>query len=175
MLSEAYTLFSEAFSILQQVYNIPFTWVGFLKFLWVLIYFFNYTDFRLPAQCIGRLLTAVGRHQTPFIVQIFVSKCNVQLWGTYLWKKIISFEFQVSCHGFVPCWRHGWSHNATAQGTNNKWTLLGFGPPWHCSQACPSIFHFCFSHWGGVLRPSTEINFFSAFYIVWLWKLKHHS
>ena len=53
--------------------------------------------------------------------------------------------FQVSCHGFVSCRRHGWCDNATAQGTANKWTVPRFGPPWHCSQACSSILFFCFN------------------------------
>ena len=53
--------------------------------------------------------------------------------------------FQVSCHGFVSCRRHGWCDNATAQGTDNKWTVPRFGPPWHCSQACSSILFFCFN------------------------------
>jgi hypothetical protein len=29
-------------------------------------------------------------------------------------------NFQVSRHGFVSCWRHGWCDNATAQGADNK-------------------------------------------------------
>ena len=53
--------------------------------------------------------------------------------------------FQVSCHGFVSCRRHGWCDNATAQGNDNKWTVPRFGPPWHCSQACSSILFFCFN------------------------------
>ena len=38
-----------------------------------------------------------------------------------------------------------WCDNATAQGTDNKWTVPGFGPPWHCSQARSSILFFSFN------------------------------
>ena len=70
---------------------------------------------------------------------------KICLWFAWAWPVFPFLTFQVSCHGFVSCRRHGWCDNATAQGTDNKWTVPGFGPPWHCSQACSSILFFCFN------------------------------
>ena len=70
---------------------------------------------------------------------------KICLWLAWAWLVFPFLTFQVSCHGFVSCRRHGWCDNATAQGTDNKWTVPGFGPPWHCSQACSSILFFCFN------------------------------
>ena len=70
---------------------------------------------------------------------------KICLWFAWAWPVFPFLTFQVSCHGFVSCKRHGWCDNAIAQGTDNKWTVPGFGPPWHCSQACSSILFFCFN------------------------------
>ena len=70
---------------------------------------------------------------------------KICLWFAWAWPVFPFLTFQVSCHGFVSCRRHGWCDNATAQGTDNKWTVPGFGPPWHCSQARSSILFFCFN------------------------------
>lgn len=45
------------------------------------------------------------------------------------------FSVQLPCYGFVPCRRHGWSDNATAQGTYYKRAMPRTGPSWYCSQA----------------------------------------
>lgn len=63
MLGEAYSLFSEAFTILQQVCSYiqrygNFVAVAVCLFIWFYILYVIYR--RLLVQCTGRLLTAVG-------------------------------------------------------------------------------------------------------------------
>ena len=70
---------------------------------------------------------------------------KICLWFAWAWLVFAFLTFQVSCHGFVSCRRHGWCDIATGQGTDNKWMVPGFGPPWHCSQARSSILFFCFN------------------------------